>query len=119
MFPAIVTSLFGYCAIVLQQLEANMIKHTTEQPVLEVVSRDRMGGGRRGFGSGEGSGGGGVNWKSQQGVCVSSAARCLFPSQSPKQQSSVHNSPGGTLDDNKTSSANATTIPCHSVELLC
>lgn len=30
-----------------------------------------------------------VNGKSQQGVHVSSAARCLFPSQSPKQQPSV------------------------------
>lgn len=40
MFPAIVTRLFGYCAIALQQLEANMIKHTTQQPALEIVSRD-------------------------------------------------------------------------------
>lgn len=38
MFPAIVTSLFGYCAIALQQLEANMIKHTTQQPALGVLS---------------------------------------------------------------------------------
>lgn len=45
MFPAIVTSLFGYCAIALQQLEANMIKHTTQQPALGVLSGE---GGREG-----------------------------------------------------------------------
>lgn len=46
------------------------------------------------------------------GGCVSSGARCLFPSQSPKQQPTVtHNSPGGTVDDNKTSSASATITP--------
>lgn len=85
MFPAIVTSLFGYCAIALQQLEANMIKHTTQQPALEAVSRDGRGGGEgvciRQGGDGE--------WDESVGVCVSSAARCLFPSQSPKQQPTV------------------------------
>jgi len=40
------------------------------------------------------------------GVCSHPKAAC------------THNSPGGTLDDNKTSSANATIIPCHSAELL-
>ena len=42
------------------------------------------------------------------------------PTPKPKAAAAcTNNSPGGLLDDNKTSSANATITPCHSAELPC
>lgn len=48
------------------------------------MSRDRKGGGKGGVESR-----GGDEWEESTGVRVSSAARCLFPSQNPKQQPPV------------------------------
>lgn len=51
-------------------------------------------------------------------ACLALPGVCFHPK--PQHNSRLcHASPGGTLDDNKTSSANGRITCCHSAELLC
>lgn len=113
MFAAIVTSLFGYCAIALQQLEVNVIKHTAERPSLEVVSGDGTGGGGGAWillcgGDGRGA----VVERVNRGlVCFRLPGVCSHPKAQSSRRRSYPEQPRRPLDDNKTSRANATMTP--------